>query len=360
MKIKVKKIRLDELEAFVNSKIFEEMEYVPISPLRAKSYLANPNAQPGDIILYLGFIKNKLVAFRSLLPDIVYSEGHPIRFAWCSGSWVHPNFRRKGFSEHLLKEAYSDWQQKLMLTNYAPSSEKLFLKTGWFHPIHEFNGVRLYLYPKTRKLIKKANSNAVYKAVFSFVDAFLSAYSSIALLFYRQKPSSSVSFKTLDLPDKQCIKLVKKTNTGFQRAEKELEWIFTNPWISGTETASRTNYPFSSYSNRFYYKTIKVFSNNKLLGFFLFSVREGHLKTLYWQLPAELEKDIVRFLKLFCKENKIEMATIYKNELATELFKRKFPFLYLKKYGQKIYSTFPLKNNSEINFQDGDGDVIFT
>ena len=54
------------------------------------------------------------------------------------------------------------------------------------------------------------------------------------------------------------------------------------------------------------------------------------------------------------------MATIYKKELAAELFKRKLPFLHVKKYGQKIYSTFEIENSSESKFQDSDGDVIFT
>jgi hypothetical protein len=54
------------------------------------------------------------------------------------------------------------------------------------------------------------------------------------------------------------------------------------------------------------------------------------------------------------------MITIYKNGLANELLKRKFPFLYAKKYGQKIYSSFDIQTNKEKVFQDGEGDVFFT
>lgn len=78
------------------------------------------------------------------------------------------------------------------------------------------------------------------------------------------------------------------------------------------------------------------------------------------ELDFGIEKEIAQFLKNFCKLNTIEIASIYKKELAAELFKRKFPFLHVKKYGQKIYSTFELKSTEETSFQDGNGDVIFT
>ncbi len=360
MNLEIKKIRLNELEDFVNSKTFHEFEYLPISDIRSKSYLANPHALPDDFVVYLGFFENKLVAFRSLLPDIIQTDYQTIRFAWCSGAWVHPDFRRKSFSKKLLKEAYTDWDKKLMFTNYIPNSEKLIVETGWFKPIHQFNGVRAYLFPKTRKLLPNANANILFKIIFSLIDWVISIYSSIRLFLFTEKIISSVTFKTLDFPDQQCYQSLKESQSVFSRGALELKWIFDNPWISSQKSKANSKYPFSSFSNSFIYKTIKVYSENGFVGFFLFSVREGHLKTLYWQLPDGFEKEITAYLKHFCKKNKVEMTTVYKKEIAEQLFKRKFPFLHLKKYGQKIYSTFEIQNNSEIKFQDGDGDVIFT
>ena len=66
------------MENFVNSKEFQNYEVVPISAIRAQSYLANPHALPDDIVLYLGLINNKLVAFRSLFADTLNSDGQQI------------------------------------------------------------------------------------------------------------------------------------------------------------------------------------------------------------------------------------------------------------------------------------------
>jgi len=360
LNLEIKKIRIKELEEFINSKLFAELEFIPISVERAVSYLNNPNARPDDVALYLGFINERLVAFRSLFADVVQNEDAFIRFAWCSGSWVHPDFRRRGFSVQLLKEAYSDWGQKLMLTNYAPNAEKLILKTGWFQPVHQYNGVRAYLYPKTRKLVHLSNRNFFNRFIFTVIDLIIILISAVRTLFFKGEKHTGIEFQTISFPDDECYQHLSADKNIFRRNQQILKWIFSYPWISGKKSEYEKRYPFSSYSKSFYYKTMKVYKENRFVGFFIFSVREGHLKTLYFQLPDKFENEIVSFLKKYCRNHKIEMATIYKTSLAAKLFDRKFPFLYIKNYGQKIYSTFEIAGTENLIFQDGDGDVIFT
>lgn len=362
MKLQIQKIRLSELGDFVKSNKFNDFETVPITTIRAQSFLNNPNGDLNDVVLYLGFVEDQLVAFRSLFAGLVNSGDEQIRFGWCSGNWVHPNFRRKGFSEKLLTKAYSDWDKKLMFTNYAPNSEKLYLKTGWFQAIHNFDGVRAYLFPKTRKLIRASNKNSLTKLLFSILDFFIVQISTFRLLFLKSGLNSEIKFKTFGLPDKECFELIQniKNENTFNRNEIELKWIFQFPWISKTDTSFSEKYPFSSFSESFYYQTIKVYKNEILKGLFVFSVRNRYLKTLFFKIPDGMEKEISKFLKHYCKTHKIEMLTVYKKEIAKQFFNQKFPFLKLKKYGQKIYSTFKIKTNEKYQFQDGDGDVFFT
>lgn len=353
---------MDELESFVTSETFNRMATIPITALRARSYMANPLALPNDIALYLGFIDNQLVAFRSIFAGSVNSENKKIRFGWCSGAWVHPNFRGQGFSMQLLHEALADWEGKLMLTNYSPQTEKLFLKSGKFQAVHQFNGFRGYLFPKTRKLIPAANTNAFSKLIFGTADILIWLWSTIRLWFFRNKTAAEIRFETAVSPDKACFQMLnKKTETSFfQRGEKELKWIFEFPWVTDKTQDEFKKYPFSGYSVFFRYYTVKVFVKNQFSGFFIFSVREGHLKTLLFSIPGRMEEEIAVFLKQFCKKHKIEVITVYNNEIAHQLFKRKFPFLHAKNYGQKIYSSFLPETGIQQLFQDGDGDVIFT
>lgn len=362
MNLEIKKIRLKELNDFVKGEIFNQLKTVPISPERAKSYINNPRAKPEDVVLYLGFINNTLVAFRSLFAGELISADIKIRFAWCSGSWVASDFRRKGFSEQLLKEAYSDWLGKLMFTNYAPNAERLILKTGLFHSIHKFNGVRAYLFPKTRELILRANSNSILKTIFTIIDLLISLAASLSIFFYRKKASENIRFETLSQMDEQCFKLINTdlSNYLLNRNKDELQWIFNYKWLYQNKNSISEKYPFSSFVESFSYQTVKIFTENKFAGFFLFSVRDGHLKTLYFYVQDGIEKEIAQYLKEYCCKYKIEIITVYNSKISDEFFIKKFPFLHLKKYGQNIYSSFEINNNKKLRFHDGDGDVIFT
>ena len=122
----------------------------------------------------------------------------------------------------------------------------------------------------------------------------------------------------------------------------------------------QTNTRFHRFPNHFLITQLKVFIENKFAGFFIFSVHKGHLKTLYFNLPEGIENEIANFLKIFCKQHQIEIITVYYFEVAGQLFARKFPFLHMKKYGQKIYSSFKIDTEKEYHFHDGDGDGMFT
>ncbi len=362
MKLIIEKIRLNQLKAFVESETFNQFEYIPISALRAESYLHNPHALPEDVVLYLGFVDNKLVAFRTLFAGSVFDGDQRIRFGWCSGNWVHPNYRRRGFSEQLLTDAYSDWDQKLMFTNYAPNSEQLYLKTGWFSPIHQFEGVRAYLFPKTRKLVADSNKNHFKRIFYSILDFDIKLISSFRLLFYHPNSAGNFCFKLIEKPDEECYAFLSKhfADSFFQRNEQEIKWIFKYPWLSNSENEQNKKYPFSCYSNDFRYQTIKIYAGEIFQGFCIFSVRDKHLKSLYFSCPNEVIPELADFMKSYSRKHKIEVLTLYKKELAAEMLKRNFPFLRTKKYGQKIYSTFTLPAAKNHVFQDGDGDVFFT
>lgn len=362
MKLEIKKIRVKELKDFVESDFFRNLENVPISPARAKSYIHNPHAKPDDLALVLGFIQNNLVAFRSLFAGLIETETQKIRFGWCSGNWVHPEFRRKGFSFELLKVAFSDWNGKLMFTNYAPESERLYLKTGWFFPLYQFRGIRAYLFPKTRKLLPLVRKNSWMRPFFWEVDVVLFWIAKIRTFFFNEKKNPDVGFELLAEPDEQCYQYLNNSNLKFVFGRKtvELKWIFQFPWISEENNNIKEKYQFSANAESFYYQTVKVFYKDKFSGFFIFSVKDLHLKTLYISVQSGLEDEIAGFLKKYCINGNIEMATIYNSAVADRIYERKFPFLHAKKYGQKIYCSFEVKGVEGFQFQDGDGDVIFT
>jgi GNAT superfamily N-acetyltransferase len=356
----IRKIRLNELENFLNSREFHCLPVVPITPSRTQSYLNNPHGKPDDVVLILALRNDELIAFRTMFAGVV-TENNEVRFGWCSGNWVHPEFRRKGLSQLLLNEAYKNWNGRLMFTNYAPESEKLYLKTGWFKPVHEFNGSRGYLFPKTLKLLPFARKNPVTKTIFSMADLTIRGISKVRTLFYNYKGNPEITFEETRVPDEACFQFIQNNPKKylFKWGRKEWDWIFKFPWISEKNRDFKNRYPFSACSGSFYYRTVKINAASGIAGFFVFSVREGHLKTLYFHIPSDFEDEVACFLRHYCIKHQIEVITVYHSGIAGQLTRKKFPFLHIKKAGQKIYSTFQIDGNS-FHFRDGEGDYVFT
>ncbi len=362
MKPEIIKVRLGELETFCGSELYRQFATVPITPSRAASYINNPDGKADDVALLLAFIDSRLIAFRSLFAGVLNADMEELRFGWCSGSWVEPEFRRQGLSQLLLKEALNDWNGRLMLTNYSPETESLYLKTGWFKPVHQFEGTRGYLFPKTAKLFPNLKEKLIAKILFPGIDVFIDVVSRIKISFYSYKKHGQFRFNVLEHPDEESLRFIDNypQDYFFKRKAKEISWILNFPWISEENCLHKQNYPFSACSNSFYYRIVKVMNKGALKGVCLFSVREGHLKTLYFWLPSHLEAELAGFLKNYTIKHRLEMLTVYHRGVAKQLAKDKYPFLHLRKVSQKVYSSFDAGSYEKPKIQDGDGDRAFT
>ena len=358
--MEIRKIAIKELEGFIRSEAFRSFPDKPITPMRVASQVNNPRAYPDDIVLYMLFKEKKLVAYRTLVSDFVFLNTEKVRFAWCSGNWVHPGYRRQGFSYMLLNEAYNDWNGKLMFTNYAPASLNLYLKSGLFKEIYRHEGARFYLFPKTRKLI--GGRRKILKPVLFFPDSLIYLFMKCRLVFFKEGRAGDYNFIEKKGFDEECLEIAenRKNEYLFLRGKNEFQWIFGYPWISGTDNRFVKDYRFSSYSEDFNYKTVKVGKGGKTEGFFLFSVRDGHLKTLYFFMPELCFPEAASWLTNYCVRNSISYMTVNNSQMGSLLRSSRSPFLRIKEYGQAIYSTFEIKSSEKKKIQDGDGDVVFT
>jgi hypothetical protein len=181
-------------------------------------------------------------------------------------------------------------------------------------------------------------------------------------LFFSYFKKPDIRFEILSFPDEETFQFLVQNNKNqlFTKGVEDLKWIFQHRWISEMNRETASKYPFSATSESFKYETVKVWQNSMLKSVFIFSVREGNLKTLLFQNPPDLNEDIARFIKKYCTAHKIERITIYNKNIASYFLARKFPFLAVKKYGQKIYSSFSIPGAENYKFQDGEGDTIFT
>jgi hypothetical protein len=357
----INRVSLGELAVFFDQ-IKDIAKVLPISEHRVKSYINNPRGKKTDIVLYYILNEGEIIAFRTLWADEVFTpEREKTRFAWCSGNWVKTEWRRKGLSLKLLNAAYHDWDGKLMFTNYAPESEKGYLKSGLFPYVIQRIGKRFF-YKINLYEHAKARSNKQLLHILAYIGNLLAqVIIFFTSAFYRQHQFNGIKFnESKHLPDGFFENLkANRTKHMFDRDEAAYEWIFKYPWISNY--VLNGFYPFSSYDPHFGLTFISFESEKGLNGKLILLNRNSNLKLVYTNCdnPASMEI-AAKYISNFSKNKKINTLTLLDEKWCKTISKNRNIFWYSKKFEMNIYSTFKLTQPNDYVWLDGDGDSIFT
>ncbi|MGC9330351.1 MAG: GNAT family N-acetyltransferase [Bacteroidales bacterium] len=344
-----------ELRAFRDSLQYQQLSEKPVSYERLESYLHNPHAKPDDKVLYMLLQDGRLIAYRTILPDDLYGK-IPEHFGWCSGNWVHPEHRRKGYSNYLLKQAMQDWNGKLMYTNYAPESHALYQKTGEFTLYSHKEGNGFYLYAKTHELLRHRVA-PLLMPLLHIADVFVWIVAALrSLLLSPGKNRWSIEEK--NSPDSEFLHMFDaRRKVCFERGANDLEWILKYPWVK--EKRQKQAYFFSHRAKRFYYRFIALKDEGNTTGFAMLQYRDGYLKVPYFQLDSDGHTELAIYLVKFCKKHKIKLMTIFDPVLSEAVSMVRHPFLYKKQKSQNVYAAWKPSCRHPL-VSDGDGDYVFT
>jgi GNAT superfamily N-acetyltransferase len=355
--MELRKVRINGLDEFVRSSWFQQLPMHPVSSYRARSYQANPHARQDDPVLYFFESGGEIIAFRTVFPAVL-SVGKE-RFAWLSGSWTHPLYRKKGLSTKLLKEIVVDWNGRLMATNFSPASRKLYLHSGVLHELNSGCGRRFYLQPDFKKLLRPGWEKLTFAG--GLVNLVLAPLFRGRMNQYKEVPDNRVNWEKLAFPDNECMELANEQQAGFffRRGAKELKWILAYPWLSTDDQTFEQSYPFSSYARQFEVYTVKFFRDGNFIGFLIYSLRDGHLKLLHQHFRIDFVSVVAQFMMGTAVNSRVGMVTVCQPELAREMQDARNPFLFSKEFRQSIFTSWAdLPQNSLI--QPAEGDFIFT
>ena len=362
--MRIEKYNASRLKEFIESEQYRTQPVIPVSPQRALSWLKNPRMEPDDILMYLLLDGDDLAAYRCIMPD----RHADIRFGWLSGNWVDLKRRRQGLASRLFDEAFKDWGQQLMYTNYAPESKAVYDKTGRFALYREQEGVRYY--QRAVSAILLGNRNAGYRTarpLFRLADGIINAWQDLRISTVKKKikpdflhaePVRSVDQASLDLMERY-------NRLGFGLRDLEaFDWITSYPWaIEGENQDER--YFFTWVVSRYQNTCLKVWDNEGILAGFLMLAVVGEKMTLpYVCLNEEAITAVAKILDHYIFSEKISYITTYNPEVMSLLENSRTPLLGRRRMYQKFFATHELirqlPDGNKIFFQDGDGDVVFT
>lgn len=368
MEYKIEKIAVKELEKFSKSILFLNAEVIPVSTNRINSYVNNPRVNNNDTVLYMAVLNNTIIAFRTVLPDILFIENRDVRFTWFSGSWVHSDFRRKGISTILMDEIINDWDNRILFTNYAPNSKLLYDKSNKFNQLLIKKGVRLYFSIQLTNLLARRNS--FFSKIKTLLQVADWVFNIIVLPYkYIQKAKAKCWLRQVQLTDKfteaHSVFLEANNNSLIKRGKCEYEWVFNYPWVTTTNN-DKSYYPFSSTSEVFYYKFLTISDkNNKITALAIIKNRDGHVTVPYFEANKGFDKKLTQGIIGFCHKNRATMFTCYSQKCVKAISNFKLLAIGRKNMHQKYFISkvfmekLKIKAN-EAYFYDGDSDCIFT
>lgn len=355
--------RLEEIESHLLASFSRSSGTQSMSPLRLASYLENPRSDPTDIVLIELHHKGKLIAYRTLLPDhFVSSDEKIVRFAWLSGNWVHPAFRRKGISTQLLHSAEKAWDGRLMYTNYAPASKAVYDRSESFRPVAIRKGKRFYLRAASDELLGRRMGSS---SVFRTCDRVINKFREGNLYRLGQKEHVGCSIEKLDGFDDETRKLLAQSREKslFQRDATVFEWAIDYPWITHKEVPA-LEYHFSYKAQRFENILLKFRDMDTGNMGMLWLIQHNNVLSVPYVLVEN--EAIFSHMAEYILWNMINSgsthATLRCPELVNELMLFKRHFLLVRNMPQHIFAHAKLEEQfpDGLKIHDGDGDVMFT
>ncbi|SHJ89717.1 GNAT family N-acetyltransferase [Epilithonimonas mollis] len=355
--IKIVGLNKAQLKGFTKTEQFKQLDFAPISELREISHIHNPRAANNDVLLFLAYEDEQLAGYLGMLPDdVTDSSGNKIHFGWLSTLLVSEKFRGKQIAQKLLYAAEESYDKNLLITEFTPSAERLYRKIGLFEDLTSKKAIRYYFKSNLSELLpaKKVffeKNRRWLKRLDNFLNSFIPYLGNDKNDLYKISKSA----------DKNLEKFISSQRKNpIARNTEEFRWILDYPWLSNEK--EQPDYLFSSFARNYEMFWVSVFENREIISSMLCSVRNGHLKILYYFGKADRISNI---LPKIIKKYKVKMMTVYDEKLNSEIRKTNTPKSIYKRPLQReylIHRDFKSKLGKDFSFDftDGDGDFAFT
>ncbi len=361
--ITIARLTVRELSVFINDLSADSREVLPISKLRAMSFMSNPNADSSDVVLYLAYRFDKLIGSRTVLPDIMYINGEPIKVAWLSASWVHSEYRRKGISTELLNAIDADWDQRLLTSNFTPYAKQLYSKSQKFVKLIDVVGARFYL---KSTFLHSYNSCRHSNFMLAMLERVINWFNPSFFFRHFLTMPNGVDFEYFSRPDEElcCMFENATADTLTRRSRDSWNWVLRFPWLKSAPLGDRiaSKYFFASAPPVFNQYVLKVFRYGECVGMLHIQHSHTRLSVPYSYFEPEHAGLMARVVLMHAKELNATFIVSYNNCLISELRRHRIFFLSVRARKREYLATEYMVarlRGLDLHFADGDGDCAF-
>jgi GNAT superfamily N-acetyltransferase len=367
MNLKIRNIKLKELEEYLESEEYLNSSFVPISRIRAISHINNPRADANDVSLFLAYNDDKLIGYLGAITDMMFVTDIPEKVFWLSCMWVLPEYRRDRIALKLLQHAYNTFKGKVFITNFIPRSKGAFDRTEQYFDLIELEGIRGYSLIDFRTLLVRKYPKLFYlKPILSSIDTMGNLVVNYRLRNIKKKLNYSCNFSDIEVFDNDINTFIESfiDKSLLRRSSKEFNWIKDFPWVKKVEKLSQESdrYYFSQESKDFVQYFLKVEKKNTVVGFLMITIFRGELKIPYIFYKPGFAQDIANYIAFLIIKTRVKVYIGYDQILNKKLYELGVFYHKRKsKYGFIVGKSMQgiLKDKVSLLFY-GDGDGAFT
>lgn len=122
--IRIEAVHVEELEAFA-ARAQDLAGILPITPRRAQSHAANPNAVPSEVALLVAYDGERCIGYLGIMAGVLHHDGAVQRFHWFSSWYVDPAYAKSGAGTMLLMRAIG-LKYDLAVTGTSPEADAMY------------------------------------------------------------------------------------------------------------------------------------------------------------------------------------------------------------------------------------------
>ena len=362
--MKLKQYTIADFKKLVFEEEFLHGKVIPVTPVRIKSQINNPKALDSDVVLTVAIDENdEILGYAGALPD----EVNGLRCAWNS-CWRVKNGAPAEVSMQLLFTFISNWNKNVMFSEMTPHTSRIIEALGFCKPVTNY-GLRGYFRSCLAEILpRKRKSLSKIKGILKLIDVIANLPINLYSILYRNSTSIKTEIIAADKLTDEDEAFIQKHNSTqpSKRNIADFQWIDRFSWLVDDKDASTeiaNKYYFSYKVSRFRSQWVRFMENEQLVGLVNFTIRDKELKLPYIYCEEGTETIIGDFFyTMLVKDKKLASVTTFHPAITSTLLLRKH-FLFktrLPKYSAISKDLYNASGLTDISFQMGDGDCVFT
>ncbi len=269
--IRIETVLVEELAAFA-AQAKDLAGILPITPRRARSHAANPNAIPGEVALLVAYDGERCIGYLGIMAGVLHHEGAMQRFHWFSSWYVEPAYAKSGAGTMLLMRAIG-LKYDLAVTGTSPEADAMY-RAMRFNELGPLKYEEVFLdaldplafpfFALGKWLEKRGRPAGVLYRIAGVLRPILQPLlKRLAYATLRPRVGGLNVARPADVYEEYAPA---HSAPIFYRDPKTVNWMLAHPWFTEDQADAVTGYYFNDHRSLFRYACLRLESNGEPIG----------------------------------------------------------------------------------------------